>query len=115
MNARVGIGLSLLALEGFAILYLFLPSVRKRTSGPWLIAAGVLGSILGLAVFEPPDILSVERWRLPFDHDDEVAMSLFGPRWIGLPNFLLGVGFPFLALAIRALVVGKGKELPKAD
>jgi hypothetical protein len=88
---------------------------RKRTSGPWLIAAGVLGSILGLAVFEPPDILSVERWPMPFDRDDDVAMSVFGPYWIDLPNFLIGVGFPFLALAIRALVLGKGKEAPKAD
>jgi hypothetical protein len=115
MNWRVGFSLSLLVLEGCAILYLCLPRGRKRTSGPWLIAAAVLGAILGTAIFAQPDVFSGKRRPLPFDPNDEVAMSVIGGEWIMCANFLVGAGIPFLALAIWVLVRGKVKEVPKVD
>jgi hypothetical protein len=114
MNWPVGIGLSLLALEGCAILYLCLPRGRKRTSGPWLIGAAVLGAILGLIAFEVPPVFSGTNWPPPFDPDNEVASSVFG-EWIMLANFCVGAGFPFLMLAIWVLVRRKVKDVPKGD
>lgn len=109
MNWPVGIGLSLVALEVCAILYLCLPTGRKRTSGPWLIAGAALGAFLGAVILAPPDV-SGKRWLAPFDPNDEVASAFLGGEWTLPANFFLGAGIPFLALAIRALVQGEVKK-----
>jgi hypothetical protein len=103
MNWKVGTGLALLAMESMGVLYLLLTRSFRQISGPWLIGSGAVGAALGSA-------LVLEHGKMfPFDPNDEVSVSLFGAERTLPLDFVVGVFFPFLFLAIRMLVT-RGKS-----
>lgn len=99
MNWKVGTGLTLLALESLAVLYLFLTRRYRRISGPWLIGVGALGAALGSAF-----VMHSGVGLFPFDPNDDVSVSLLGAEGSIPADFAVGVLLPFLFLAVRVLM-----------
>jgi hypothetical protein len=100
MSWKVGTGLTLLAMESLAILYLLITRSFRRISGPWLIGSGAVGAALGSSL-----VMHSGGELFPFDPNDDVSLSFFGAGETLLANFVVGVFFPFIFLAVRMLMM----------
>jgi len=101
MSWKVATGLGLMAVESVAILCLCIPKATKRIGGPWLIAAGIVGCILGTVFVAPPGFTGRSPEPLfPFDPNDEASCSVMGAEWTLVADLGVGVGFPFVLLAL---------------
>jgi hypothetical protein len=104
---RLIVAIGIHALMAASAVSLCAPANRERVRGWQLFLAGVSGILLGLAFIEPPYVFPGESMApFPFD-PNQTETNPFGDAAL-FENFAVGVGVPFILLALWVSVRRKG-------